>query len=278
MRHLAARLRERPVTASSQPSRILAFADRRFRSRPDLAGMDHEGLAGCSEANRQMLVVAEGLVLGEAAPAERCPGQGLRRAVRPLHPDLADDEERAVPHRSDGRSRVSLRRAAVPPAVEQCAAGAALDHLGDGIGVGLVGQDPWSAVGVEDAGMAPEAFTDMDAEVEVEAHLDVGAAIGLPHIGSTLPASSSLDRRRAGLSLNWSDREGSGRLVLATPDGVSSISDRVLGTALSISEIADRRRKSGEGHRRVGHSGTGFLPPHGPNLEGENKTIDVFVE
>src|SRR5438552_6425767 len=84
-----------------------------------------------------------------------------------------------------GRPVASLLLPAVHPLVQQSAARAQLDHPRHLVGFACVGQRPGSAVQFEDVALSAKALADVDADVEVEAHLDVSAAVDLAHLANT---------------------------------------------------------------------------------------------
>jgi hypothetical protein len=71
---------------------------------------------------------------------------------------------------------------AIQSAIKQGATRTQAHDLGHLIRGRHVREDPRSPVEVEGAGKAPEALGNMDAEIEVEAHLDVFASVDLPHL------------------------------------------------------------------------------------------------
>jgi hypothetical protein len=83
-------------------------------------------------------------------------------------------------------TRAPARLVFVQPGVAQSTGGAAFDDGCDLIAVCVVGQHPWSSVPVEDHRKPAHARRCMDAQCCVEAHLDVGAAVGSSTHGQVL--------------------------------------------------------------------------------------------
>ncbi len=161
---------------------ILFLGDRLGEARPNRTEVDAKWNSGRLEADGQVLVVAEGLVLRFATAAERRARKSLYRAILAPNVDFAADQQRPVAYRCDrGRSFGIFLRAAVEAPVQQCAAWAALYDVGNLVRARRVGQDPWPPVELEDLTLSAQALGDVDADVEVEADLDVFPVIDLPH-------------------------------------------------------------------------------------------------
>jgi hypothetical protein len=144
--------------------------------------MDSKRNAWCSEAGRDVLVVAERLVLRLAATAQGGSRQHLDSAVLTPDFDLARHQEGPVPHRRDlGLLARILLRLAVQPPVLQCAAWTPTHDLGHVVSIGFVRQDPRPAIELENPRVSAQAFTDVNANVQVKADLDVPPPIDLPH-------------------------------------------------------------------------------------------------
>ena len=75
--------------------------------------------------------------------------------------------------------------ATVEPPVLQSAARASLDHLRDDLSLTCIRQHPWPPIEFENLPVTTQTLADMDADVEVKAHLDVATAIDLPHPANT---------------------------------------------------------------------------------------------
>lgn len=135
-----------------------------------------------AKPDSEVLVVAERLVLRFAAAAKRGSRQRLDGAV--LTPDfnLARYQQWPVAHQSYFCRPVGiLRRPTIQPPVKQCATRASPNDFGHVVCIGHVRQDPRPALEVEDSRVAAQAFTDVDADVQVKADLDVSPAIDLAH-------------------------------------------------------------------------------------------------
>src|SRR6266567_3954384 len=149
----------RSPSESGKPSWILRRGDGLVDLGTHRAEVDLEGHAGCAKFHRQVLVVAEGLVLGEPAAAQGRPRQDLDCPILEAHLNIARDEQRPVANRRDLRALVLLRRAAIETAVLECAARASLDDLRDGVRVRLVGQNPGPPLQLEHAAVAAVDLT-----------------------------------------------------------------------------------------------------------------------
>src|SRR6267378_1681322 len=125
--------------SSGQPARVLGLADGLVELRAHRADVDLERHARRAKLRRQVFVVAEGLVLGEPAPAQGRARQRLGAPVLAAHLDYAGDQQGPVADRGDLRALVLLRRASVEPSVLKRSARASLDDLRDGVGIRLVG-------------------------------------------------------------------------------------------------------------------------------------------
>ena len=144
--------------------------------------MNSKWNARCTEAGSDVLVVAERLVLRFAAAAKSDAWQGLDGAVLPADLDLASDQQRPVAHRRYLCRPIGiLVLPTVQAPVKQCAARASPHDLGHVVWIGLVRQDPWPAIELEDSGVSTQTFTDVDADVQVKADLDLPTPIDLPH-------------------------------------------------------------------------------------------------
>jgi hypothetical protein len=161
---------------------ILLLGDRLGQSRPHRAEVDAKWNAGRLEADGEVRVVAEGLVGGFAAAAEGGARKSFDGAILAPDIDLAAHEQRTIPQRRDsGCSFGILLGTAVQPPVKQGAAWTSLDDIGNLVRARRVGQDPWPTVELEDLTLPAQALGDVDADVEVEADLDVFPVIDLPH-------------------------------------------------------------------------------------------------
>src|ERR1700737_450117 len=98
-----------------------------------------------------------------------------------MHLDAAHHQERAIPDRHASRADVLLLRASIQAPVLERPARTPLDDLGDRVRIRLVGQNPGPAVQLEYMALAAQALADMNAEIEVEADLDLSAAVHLAH-------------------------------------------------------------------------------------------------
>ena len=143
--------------------------------------VDLERDAWRPKADGQVVVVAEGLVLREAAAAQRRSGKRLDSAVLAADLDFAHDEQGSVPDRRYRCARVLLFGAAVKATVEQCSARTPLHHLRNRVSVGFVGKHPRSALELEDTLVTAKALAYVHANVEVEADCDVLTPINLAH-------------------------------------------------------------------------------------------------
>ena len=115
------------------------------------------------------------------------------------HLNPARDEQRPIAHRRDGRDFGELFLVAtVEPPVLQSAARASLDHLRDDLSLTCIRQHPWPPIEFENLPVTTQTLADMDADVEVKAHLDVATAIDLPHPANT---RLSLNARRCGVAI-----------------------------------------------------------------------------
>jgi hypothetical protein len=161
---------------------ILFLCDGLGQSRSHRAQVDAKWNAGRLEADGQVRVVAEGLVRGFTAAAERRARKSLDGAILAPNVDLAAHEQRAIPEgRDGGRSFGILLGTAVQPPVKEGAARASLHDVGNLVSARRVGQDPWPPVELEDLTLPAQALGDVDADVQVEADLDVFPVIDLPH-------------------------------------------------------------------------------------------------
>src|SRR5437899_11526537 len=144
--------------SSGQFAWVLGLADRLIDLGAHRTDVDLERHTGCAKVHRQVLVVAEGLVLGKPAPAQRRARQRLDGPVLATHLDFAGDQQRSVADRGDLRAPVLLRRAPFEAAVLERSARAPLDDLRHGAGVSLVGYDPGPPLELEHPVVAAKAL------------------------------------------------------------------------------------------------------------------------
>jgi len=94
---------------------------------------------------------------------------------------------------------VLLLGAAIEAAVQQRSAGTPLHHLCNGVSVGFIREHPRPASELKDTFVAAKALADMNADVEVEADLDVISSINLAHVPTLIlvlsPAETALKVR-----------------------------------------------------------------------------------
>src|SRR5258706_509698 len=139
-------------------------------------------LARRAESDADVRVVAERLVRGLAAPAERRARQDLGSPIVALYLDATANEQRSIADRRHARRFwPPLLGPAIEPAVLERSARATLDDGSQLVGRRRVGQDPWPPAELEDLGRAAEALADVRAEVEVEGHLDRVPAVRASH-------------------------------------------------------------------------------------------------
>jgi len=131
-------------------------------------------------SRRDVLVVAERLVLRLAATAQVARGSISTVPSSRVTSILPGHQEGPVPHRRDlGLLARVLLRLAVQPPVLQCAAWTSTHDLGHVVSIGFVRQDPRPAIELENPRVSAQAFTDVNANVQVKADLDVPPPIDL---------------------------------------------------------------------------------------------------
>src|SRR4029079_8590814 len=116
---------------------------------------------------------------------------GSREALEP--PVASADHEvpahgqRTVLHRAHGGDLAGLLVGCpVQSVIQQGAGRTTLDHETDLFWCGVVRTDPGSSVAVEDSRQSQDTFRGMNAQGDVEAHLDAGSAVRASPHGSSL--------------------------------------------------------------------------------------------
>ena len=132
-----------------------------------------------SESGLDVAVVAKRLVLRLSTSAQGAPRQPHQCSVLVTDDEVASDRQWSV---LDGRHhrgrRGLLAELPVEASVLERAGGAVFDDPADFIRGGIVGQDPRTSVPVEHRREPANAFGRVDAQIAVEAHLEVGPPVG----------------------------------------------------------------------------------------------------